>query len=239
LMEDPNSRRAVASMFDPSEDYWYDKQSIDHKRPKDVPCNDWLHFYIRDDKLNLHIAQRSCDLWWGFSGINAFEFSVLHEAMACWLNVKVGEITWFITSLHLYDQHWKRAGDMMREFYSGRHIYAKGYKSILIDTNYEAFHQNLDDLFKLEEMYWMNATLGSNTIIIDPFLRGCANMLQLYAYIKTKDIPKREVIEAIIVKLPQDSDFRMAAVDYMRRNKVIAGDDADNFYKHCIAIKSQ
>lgn len=100
LREDPSSRRAVINLFDPSTDF---------ADSKDIPCNNWLHFLSRSGKLNLHVAIRSNDLMWGWSGINAFEWSVLQEIVASCLGIQVGTLTFSISSLHIYEQHWAKA----------------------------------------------------------------------------------------------------------------------------------
>ncbi len=104
LHDDRASRRAVINLFDPARDF---------VRSKDVPCNNWLHFFIRDGHLILNVVTRSSDIMWGFSGINTFEWSVLHEMMAFWLEVPPGTITYFISSLHLYDRHYARANRIL------------------------------------------------------------------------------------------------------------------------------
>jgi thymidylate synthase len=104
LRADHTSRRAVINLFDPSRDF---------VQSKDVPCNNWLHFLIRDGHLVLNVVTRSNDIMWGFSGINTFEWSVLHEIMAFWLGVPAGSITYFISSLHLYDRHYARANRIL------------------------------------------------------------------------------------------------------------------------------
>jgi thymidylate synthase len=93
LTEDPESRRAAVVLFDPERDLT--------APTKDVPCNNWLHFTIRDGRLNLRVASRSMDALWG-STINVFEWTVLQELMALWLGVKLGTYTHFVGSMHLY-----------------------------------------------------------------------------------------------------------------------------------------
>lgn len=100
LRDSPNSRRAVASLFDPSEDF---------QESNDIPCNNWLHFLARGGRLDLNVAARSTDIWWGFSGVNAFEWSVAMEMMARWLGLEPGVLTFFTSSLHLYERHHGRA----------------------------------------------------------------------------------------------------------------------------------
>lgn len=100
LRRDPLSRQAVISIYDPA---------IDTEPGKDIPCNNWLSFTSRLGKLDLHVAIRSNDLMWGWSGINAFEWSALQEIVAGMLGISIGSLHFSITSLHLYDRHWARA----------------------------------------------------------------------------------------------------------------------------------
>lgn len=100
LRRDGSSRQAVLSLFDPA---------LDFVVSRDIPCTNWLHFLLRDGRLDLHIAMRSNDIWWGLSGINLFEWSVLLEMMSHWLDAEVGQLHYFASSLHLYDRHYDRA----------------------------------------------------------------------------------------------------------------------------------
>lgn len=104
LQAEPGSRRAVVSLFDPT---------LDNEPSKDIPCTNWLQFLCRDGVLDMAVTVRSNDLIWGFSGINTFEWSVLHEMVASWLGCEVGSVTYFIGSLHLYDRHVDRVERML------------------------------------------------------------------------------------------------------------------------------
>lgn len=99
LRKDPNTRRAVISIFDPGSDI---------TDSKDIPCNNWLHFIAREGKLNLHVATRSNDLVWGWSGINQFEWSVLLEIVAKLTGFQVGVVQYSVSSFHAYTRHDKR-----------------------------------------------------------------------------------------------------------------------------------
>lgn len=105
LLHDSSSRQAVMSLFDPATDFL---------PSRDIPCTNWLHFLLRDGRLDLHVAMRSNDIWWGLSGINAFEWSVLLEMMAHWLDAEVGQLHYFASSLHLYERHFARAQQVLR-----------------------------------------------------------------------------------------------------------------------------
>ena len=99
LRADPTSRRAVFSIYD---------ADVDTKPGKDIPCNDIITFQSRLGELHAHVFVRSNDLMWGWSGINAFEWSVLQEVIAGILGIEVGTLTFSISSLHAYDRHWSK-----------------------------------------------------------------------------------------------------------------------------------
>ena len=104
LRESPTSRRAVIGIWDASMD-----ARRENEGPwKDVPCNDIISFQSRLGELHAHVFVRSNDLMWGWSGINAFEWSVLQEVIAGILGIEVGTLTFSISSLHAYDRHWEK-----------------------------------------------------------------------------------------------------------------------------------
>lgn len=104
LTADPNTRRAVINIYDPA---------VDTEPGKDIPCNNWLHFMARDGVLDLHIATRSNDLIWGWSGINAFEWNALLRVVAGLTGLGAGKLTFSISSLHIYAHHYDRARQIM------------------------------------------------------------------------------------------------------------------------------
>lgn len=99
LRDNPASRQAVMSIWDPE---------IDTTPGKDIPCNDWLNFSSRLGYLDLHVAVRSNDVIWGWSGINQFEWSALLEIVAGLLGLQVGCLHFSTTSFHIYDRHWTK-----------------------------------------------------------------------------------------------------------------------------------
>jgi len=129
LHNESTSRRAVMSLYDPA---------VDFIESKDIPCNNWLHWLIRDGKLHLNIGVRSNDIVWGFSGINAFEWSVLHEFMAFWLGIEVGEETYFASSFHIYSYHYEMAQKVAGAFRSV-YCYDHGISSAKFGTSWLDF----------------------------------------------------------------------------------------------------
>lgn len=102
LHDTPDTRRAVIQIFDPS----FDDVSGDSK---DIPCNNWISFIRTEGKVHAHVAVRSNDAFWGLSGINAFEWTFLLQAVAFLAGMEPGSLTFSTTSLHLYEPHWERA----------------------------------------------------------------------------------------------------------------------------------
>jgi thymidylate synthase len=141
LSQDKTSRRAVMTLFDPSRDF---------ADSKDIPCNNWLSWIARDGKLLLNVAIRSNDAMWGFSGANAFEWSILQELMAHWLGLQNGSAVYFATSFHLYDVHFSRAKQIGESFH-GLTPYDFGIGRAAFQTNWHDFQEKLDQWFSLEE----------------------------------------------------------------------------------------
>lgn len=97
LKEEPNSRRAVLTMWGPAQD-------LMNLESKDVCCNTQAYFEIRGGVLNMTVLCRSNDLVWGAYGANAVHFSFLQEFIASALGVPVGVYRQFSNNLHLYTE---------------------------------------------------------------------------------------------------------------------------------------
>lgn len=95
LKDDPFTRRAIISHYDPGNIDDYDK---------DTPCNLILNFFILNNQLNLSIFARSIDLWFGFCN-DQFMFSKLLIQTSYKLALEVGKIHYTITDFHIYNKH--------------------------------------------------------------------------------------------------------------------------------------
>ena len=97
LMNNPNSRRAVIHIKEPS-----------NKESKDVNCTVCLQFFIRDKKLYMTTYMRSNDLWMGFP-YDVFQFCNMQVLMSMELGYSLGTYTHIAGSLHLYERDVKDA----------------------------------------------------------------------------------------------------------------------------------
>lgn len=111
LKQDPNSRRAVISMWDPT---------TDTRDSKDIPCNDLIMFKIRNGKLMMTVSCRSNDMIWGCYGANAVHFSMIHEYVASAIGVPMGAYRQISDSFHVYTDNpkWAELQDRYGELIS-------------------------------------------------------------------------------------------------------------------------
>lgn len=71
----------------------------------DMPCNDVLNFYVKDNKLQLTVFARSIDLVFGFCN-DQYTFAKLMEYVSQKTGYEIGQMHWFITNLHVYERHF-------------------------------------------------------------------------------------------------------------------------------------
>jgi thymidylate synthase len=94
LQDDPETRQAVISMWDPATDW--------QSHWKDRPCNVALMFRHVNGGLNMTVCNRSNDFVWGMMGANAVHLTYLHELIATAVGIPVGEYIVFTNNLHFY-----------------------------------------------------------------------------------------------------------------------------------------
>ena len=101
LTLDRDSRQAVITIWDPLLDAFRTHQA------KDVPCTTMLQFFIRNDKLVLHVTMRSNDAWWG-TPHDWGQLSQLQLAMANVLGIEAGPYYHHAVSFHLYERDFDK-----------------------------------------------------------------------------------------------------------------------------------
>ncbi|KFN11328.1 thymidylate synthase [Paenibacillus macerans] len=180
LRSDEGSNRGVMILFDPEKDI--------SLLFKDVPCNNWIQLSIRENKLNMNVTVRANDLIWGFSGINFFEWSVLQEMVANWLEVEVGQYYHFTGFLQLYPRHFERAKLMLKhriknDIYTNSEIEQTG-----VDLSEDNFDTQFLCFFEIEQKF----DSETNYLIIleeigcleSQFLKHCAKIMYSYVLLQ-------------------------------------------------------
>lgn len=206
LRGDPTSRRAVAVLFDPDRDFG---------KSKDIPCNNWLHFIARDGVLNLNVTARSTDIWWGFSGINAFEWCFLLEVVSFWLGMPPGRLTFFTSSLHLYERHFESAARLLATDQRGDASMASLQRAPHFATSWEDFEVELSEWMRVEHGMRLGATLQNlSSQLRDPLLTAYAQMLDVFWAFKRGADPV--ALQDALTQLG-DSELAFAAEEFIRR----------------------
>lgn len=98
--QDPTTREAVITIHDPIADDFNGKEIL---RTKDTPCTRSIHFMIVNGRMNCYVDMRSNDLFWGFSAVNVFNFTLMQEYVAAMVGVSVGEYYHKVDNLHIYE----------------------------------------------------------------------------------------------------------------------------------------
>lgn len=207
LQEDPNTKRAVISIFDPGSDF---------TETKDVPCNNWLQFIQRNGRLDLHVTVRANDAIWGFSGINFFEWSVLHEIVARSLDWEVGSLSWYVGTFHIYERHYSVAQRL-----SGPERFRSPYEFNIaptcITTTFASLDETLSKFFEAESFSRRGDFDLARSVeqdIADPFFRSAAIMVRIYnaRIFNAPAISINKALEEL-----GNSDFLTAAIEYLSR----------------------
>lgn len=174
LRRSPGTRQAVINIWDPT---------VDGTPGKDTACNNWLSFISRKGTLDLHVAIRSNDLIWGWSGINQFEWSALQEVVAGLTGLMVGELHFTVASLHVYDRHWAKA----RELGEGSGLVYTGEDSPRFDAgelpdrrlSFVDFDQLMQEWFGAEGLIRTGQPVDVDAFP-EPMLRSWLRVLQWY-----------------------------------------------------------
>ncbi|QYJ67720.1 thymidylate synthase [Flavobacterium litorale] len=168
LKENPQSRRAVISLFDASDlEMFYDSKENKRRLSKDIPCTCFLQFTVRSNKLNLYVSMRSNDAYVGLPH-DIFCFTMIQELVAKSLQYDMGEYYHSVSSLHLYEKDYQKARNYINEGYQSTSFQMPAmpdgnpWEKIEILKSYETKIRNGED-FNLDdvntEAYWYDLLL--------------------------------------------------------------------------------
>jgi hypothetical protein len=208
LKADPDSRRGVASIWDPREDSALTQTS-------DLPCNTTLYFKLREGLLNLTVCCRSNDAWWGCYGANAVQFSIIQEYVADKLGVGVGAYRQISDSLHSYVDSgpWHRIKDGYPGF--GPDWYALDrVTETPIRADITSFDPILAYVMSIPQYRYMSLVPDDHPG--HPFFDGTViPMMRAWGFHKAGD--NRAGMEAIESFMAPNSDWGFAAKQWLRR----------------------
>lgn len=146
LNEDKLTRKAIVL---------YNDRELFYPGNLDLICNQYQHFLIRDDRLDCTVALRSSDAIMGLQ-FNVPWWSLVHQQMYwrihdAYPSVKLGSITAFISSSHIYENKWELAGKMLSSE-SIQYHWLKLEGEIPLGMPFETYEREARNFFKLERM---------------------------------------------------------------------------------------
>lgn len=103
LRDDPMSRQAVATIWDPQKDL--------AQVHGDRPCTVYISFMIRRGALITSTYMRSQDVYLGLT-YDLVMFSQLHQTVASILDVEPGDHVHAVQSMHLYERDIEKAANI-------------------------------------------------------------------------------------------------------------------------------
>jgi thymidylate synthase len=108
IVKRKTTKQAYIAISD-AEDYKYRDQQF-----SSPPCTIGLHFYVRDEKLNLVVYMRSNDAYLGLPH-DLFCFTMLQELIALKTNLALGTYTHYATSMHAYEKDVEKINNYIAE----------------------------------------------------------------------------------------------------------------------------
>lgn len=99
------TRRASMIYNRPSIWNEYDKNGM-----SDFICTYAHNYFIRNNKLHVHVLMRSSDIVFGYKNDYYWAKYVL-EKLGNDLDIEIGDIIWTASSLHIYERHFKFISD--------------------------------------------------------------------------------------------------------------------------------
>jgi len=226
LKKNPNSRRGVLQMWDPTKDLlqaggvpYYEHGTERELYSKDVCCNLCCVFSITNNALDMTVYNRSNDLVLGMLGANAVHFSFLLEYMAAQLSCEVGVYHQVSSNLHVYTEsfnHQEWLADTTPDHYLrmprlnsvGLVEFQDQFDKELLEFNYGWLGMDLD---LMEKMH-----LPGSDVFKEPFLAHVAYPMAL-AYYQHKQRQYKIALEW--ASQIWADDWRIACTTWLRRRQ--------------------
>jgi thymidylate synthase len=110
LQQEPTTRRAVISMWDPQLDLM--------RSGLDLPCNTHIYFRASGGRLNMTVCNRSNDMVWGMLGANMVHMAALHEYVSINAGFIPGSYFQFTNNLHIYEDWQGKYSKTVDQWYT-------------------------------------------------------------------------------------------------------------------------
>src|SRR3989344_2097818 len=109
LKKEPFTRRAIAVTWDVGKDVYNEN----------APCLDLVNFIVQDDRLFMNAYFRSHDVYRGWPQ-NAFALRKLQKRVSDETGIKMGSLTIFSASAHIYEESINEVKEVLDRYYEGQ-----------------------------------------------------------------------------------------------------------------------
>lgn len=175
LKKSKDSRRAVIAI--------YSENDLLGEDSGDIPCTCTLQFFIRNDKLHLTCYMRSNDAALGLVH-DIFSFTLFQEIMLAKLiaeypNLKLGEYTHIVGSLHIYEENIEQISHYLsKEGWQ--------YHASMPPINPQLLEDSLEKILEIEKDIRVNRScdLSKLDLLEDQTFKEMAIILFVYYFIK-------------------------------------------------------
>ena len=149
LKKDKDSRRCTIVIHQPMHKY---------KNTSDMPCTQYIQFFIRNNKLHMGVSMRSNDIIFGFCNdvftFTLFQQLLLNDLRAVYPDLELGNYYHHTGSMHLYERHYGMAQNILDTNTIGYRKSKKVYKLkddiTSIDIEQQKLYLPTEDLDKDE-----------------------------------------------------------------------------------------
>ena len=108
LKKDKDSRRCTMVVHQPMHK---------HKNQADLPCTQYIQFFIRNNKLHMGVSMRSNDVIYGYCNdvftFTLFQQLMLNDLRAIYPDLELGNYHHFAGSMHIYERHYEMAKNIL------------------------------------------------------------------------------------------------------------------------------
>lgn len=152
LIEDKYTRKAIILYND--REFFFDDN-------KDLICNQYQQFFIRDNVLHCGMTLRSSDMIYGLT-FNIPWWSFVHQLMFLCLkeyypDLKCGFIKAFLGSVHIYENKFDLVEDMLNGKKQLKQLVVKDV--LYLFNNFEFYHQKLKEIIEVRDVHSFNTRI--------------------------------------------------------------------------------
>lgn len=188
--DDPETKRAVIQIFDPSESLTRDNI--------DVSCTIGWQFFVRNGKLYMTTYMRANDAFRGIVS-DVFSFTFVQELLARQLGLEVGSYCHMVGSAHVYESDYQWAEKVIAEAEKIQsYMYPFSFPRMPLGDNWRYIHVVLELEQRLRENKFKPSVSDLSNLSLPEYWRQVVILFEVYREIVREKAIKREIYQLLI-----------------------------------------